>query len=236
MRNLTNPAIPVATLAQSQCEVHALSQQLIHCHEMERAHIARELHDDVQQILYGLSLNMAPSPRMPQQSPSIEEVAQWRQLVEEAMGHLRALTLRLRPAVLQSGGLIAELRSHIDRLAMGESANIQLKVGADIERLPLSTELACYRIIQEALNNSLKHSKASLVTVSVACNDHRMTITIADDGIGFDVAQAGAQAGRTGSMGLMSMRERASIIGGSVEIHSAPGQGATVFASIPMER
>lgn len=234
MRNLSNYSLPDAPLAQARLEVHALTQQLIRCHEMERAHIARELHDDVQQILYGLSLNMVPSTKLPPQSPSIEEVARWRQLVEEAMAHLRALTLKLRPAALESEGLVAELRVHIDKLRMGAAATIQLNVGTHIKRLRPATELVCYRIIQEALANSLKHSKAPLVTISLVCTDNLMTITIADDGSGFDVAKIHARAHRSGHIGLMSMQERATMIGGDVEIRSAPGRGAMIIASIPV--
>ena len=233
MRNFSRPTTRSASLAQSQLEVHALSQQLIRCHEVERAHIALELHDDVQQILYGLSLTMMPARSFPQQTPSIEDVARWRQLVEEAMSHLRALTLRLRPAVLESG-LVAGLRTHIDRLCAEASAHIELNVGTDIKRLPPATELACYRIIQEALANALKHAKASLVTISLVCADQLMTITIADDGGGFDVAKARTRAQRRGNIGLMSMRERAAMISGNVEIHSAIGRGAMVIASIPI--
>lgn len=234
MQNLTNPASSGASLEQAQLAVHSLSQQLTRCHEMERAHIARELHDDVQQILYGLSLKMMPSKRLPQQAPSIGEVAQWRQLLEEAMGHLRALTLGLRPSVLGSQGLIAGVRNRIERLRAGASAHIQLKVGPNIKRLSPAGELACYRIIQEALTNSLKHARASLVTVSLACTEHFMSITIADDGSGFDPAKAQARAQRSGNMGLISMRERAAIIGGNVEFRSAPGRGAMILASIPI--
>ena len=233
MRTTFSVAAPSASLEQSQLEVHELSQQLIRCHEAERAHIALELHDDVQQILYGLSLKMMPAGQLPQQTHSIEEVARWRKLVEEALNHLRALTLSLRPAVLEYG-LVAGLRGHIDRLCAEASTNIELNVGTDIKQLPAATELACYRIAQEALANARKHAKASLVTVSLVCTEQLMTITIADDGGGFDVKKARTQAPRRGNIGLMSMRERAAMLRGNVEIRSDPGRGAMIIASIPI--
>jgi PAS domain S-box-containing protein len=233
-RDVTDQLIAEASLAHANRELHRLSQQLMVAHETERSHIARELHDDVQQILFGLLLSMLPSSQSPAEGPSEERVRSWRLLVEEAFEHLRSLTLSLRPPVLNDRGLVAELRAHVDRLCLTSSQDIRLDVGPHIGRLAEATELACFRIVQESVANALRHASALMVRVSLRRTAGALVITIRDDGCGFDVAAASARAGPAGKIGLLSMRERAALMGGDLAVQSFPGHGSIVRASIPI--
>jgi PAS domain S-box-containing protein len=231
-RDVTAQSLAEASVAHANLRVHRLSQQLMVAHEAERSHIARELHDDVQQILFGLSLSMRGAPRDTGEAASDERVATWRRLVDEAFDHLRNLTLDLRPPVLDAHGLVAEVRAHVERLRLTMSRDIRLHVGPDIGRLAAATELACFRIVQEALANALKHSHASVTQVSIGRADDALGITISDNGCGFNVEAAEARAGRGGNIGLLSMRERAWLVGGHLGIRSS-AEGTTVQVSIP---
>lgn len=231
-RDVTAQSLAEASVAHANLKVHRLSQQLMVAHESERSHIARELHDDVQQILFGLSLSMSGAPRAAGEVASNECVATWRRLVDEAFDHLRNLTLDLRPPVLDAHGFVTELRAHVERLRLTMSRDIRLHVGPNIGRLAAATELACFRIVQEALGNALKHSHASLIKVSIGRADDALGITICDNGCGFDVEAAEGRAGRGGNIGLLSMRERAWLVGGHLGVRSSD-EGTTVQASIP---
>jgi PAS domain S-box-containing protein len=134
-RDMTDQIHAEASLAHANIELRRLSQQLIMAQEKERGRIALELHDDVQQILVGLRMNMELSMRAQAPHASIDLIASWVNLVKEAIDHLHELTVTLRPQVIGGRGLASELSSHIDRLALGQDQNIDLEVDANLGRL-----------------------------------------------------------------------------------------------------
>jgi signal transduction histidine kinase len=160
----------------------------------------------------------------------------WIELVQEAIDHLHLLTIALRAPVIDERGLPATLRLYIDRLSLAQGQNIVLETGADVGPIAPDVALACLRIIQEALANAVKHSAAKNLRVSLKRVNHDITVSIRDDGVGFDVQLARARAKDAGSVGLLSMRERAALAGGFFKIDSSPGHGTSVCASFPAER
>jgi signal transduction histidine kinase len=139
----------------------------------------------------------------------------------------------LRPPVLDNRGLAEALDEHVQRFE--QEHRVAVDVDLEFEgRLPPELETILYRIVQESLNNVAKHARAKQVTVTVdRVEDGTVRLRIGDDGVGFDASDAGRLL-REGHFGLAGMRERASLVGGAVEVHSQPGQGTTVEARLPV--
>jgi len=232
-RDLTNQIQAESLLSQANTELHRLSQQLLSAHEAERSHLARELHDDVAQILTALSLHMAGGRNAESESPTNESIKTWQGMVHEVLGRLRALIENMRPPALDQIGLAAALRAHIERVRSITGMHIELDVAADLGRLPSEVELSCFRIVQEAIMNAVKYADAKLLRIRLRRTERSLEIAIADDGRGFDVTSTRTDAVRGGSVGLLSMRERALLVGGQLEVVSEPGRGTEVRATLP---
>ncbi len=229
-RDMTDQMNAEASLAHANTELRRLSQQLIMAQEKERDRIALELHDDVQQILVGLRMNMESSLQPHTTSPSDNSVTAWITLVRNAIDHLHKLTVTLRAPVIGERGLEAEVRAHVNRLSLAKDQNIDLELDPNVGRLAPDLELACFRIVQEGLTNAIKHSGAKRLHVSLKKTHQDLSVTIHDDGVGFDVPIARARALKAGSIGLLSMRERAALAGGRLEVKSSVGHGTYVRA------
>ena len=199
--------------------------------ERERSRIARELHDDVQQILVGLRMAMESSPRIHGDPPLSDTINTWIALVREAIDHLHALTISLRAPVIGERGLATELRAYINRLALGKDQDVQLDIGPNLRPFTPDLELACFRIVQEALANAIKYSGARHLKVRLLETGDYLAVSVSDDGVGFDLSAARARAIDAGNIGLLSMRERAALAHGQLEVRSAVGQGTQVHAS-----
>jgi PAS domain S-box-containing protein len=190
----------------------------------ERTRLARDLHDAVSQTLFSASLIADVLPRIWEKDAGegrrrLEEV---RQLTRGALAEMRTLLFELRPAALAD----AELADLLRQLAESVTGRARVPVSTRMEgqcRLEADTKIAIYRIAQEALNNVAKHSGAVQAQVVLICTPGRVEMHIQDNGRGFDVSEAGGK-----SLGLGIMRERASAIGASLDIHSDPGQGTEV--------
>ena len=143
------------------------------------------------------------------------------------MQEMRSLVFELRPADLESEGLVATLEKHVDVLQRVHGADIALEVAGD-RRLDPRVEKELFRIVQEAIGNALKHAGASSIRVRVQV-DGRALLSVTDDGAGFDAVAAPA---RTRRLGLTSMRERAEALGGTLAVHSRPGAGTTVSVEV----
>jgi two-component system sensor histidine kinase UhpB len=223
-----------ASLAAANVELQRLSQRLLSAQETERAYIARELHDDVLQTLVGLRLGMEAGRQPVSAAPSPGLVESWKVLVQEAIDHLHDLTSRLRPPVFDERGLAAGLHAHVDRVAAMSGRDIHLEIAGSPGRLSPATELACFRIVQEGLANALRHSQANHLGVRLTRTGKHLSVSIRDDGTGFDVAATRSRAAGAGRIGLASMAERAALVGGELEIESSPGAGTVVHASLPI--
>jgi signal transduction histidine kinase/DNA-binding response OmpR family regulator len=214
-----------------------LSRQLVVAQEDERRRLARELHDEIGQALTAAQLNLQGLLTLRDVRELPGRLEDSMALIESLLQQVRALSLDLRPSMLDDLGLVPALRWYLSRQA--ERAGFQAQLFAEpLEpRLPAELETTCYRIAQETLTNIVRHASARQVVVELRQSDGELRLTIRDDGAGFDVRAARARAARGASLGLLGMQERALLVGGEVTIESAPGQGAEVRARFPlMER
>jgi signal transduction histidine kinase len=203
----------------------------------ERNRIALELHDATAQTLFSISLAAGTALGYLETDPlrAGEELATVRQLAGNAATELRALIFALRPPSLDRDGLLPTLRKQLDLL--GRTHALEVALDADgVVALPPEVEADLYRVAQEALNNVVRHASATSVSVRVeqvarADGGSRVTLTVADDGAGFDPQ---ARSIRGHRLGLTSMLARAARHGGSTQVTSAPGRGTTVTAEIPI--
>jgi signal transduction histidine kinase len=234
-RDVTEQCDVEASLVLANSRIADLTEQLIGAAERQRKYIAAELHDDVQQILVGLRMNMAGSRRRPADTLPSDLVREWIDLVQMAITHLHDLTVVLRKPVVDNQGLPGAMRSYVSKLPLAPDQKVVFETDAKVGTLAPNVALACFRIVQEGLANAVQHSGAKNLLVRLKSAANRLTVSIRDDGVGFDVSDARARAADTGSIGLSSMRERAALAGGRFEIRSTLGQGTRIRASFPME-
>ncbi|WP_433078286.1 sensor histidine kinase [Dactylosporangium sp. CA-052675] len=195
------------------------------------ARLARDLHDSVVQTLYGISLGAGTAAELLYGNPAHAEASlAWiKETATAGLTDLRGIILRLRPETLGGAGLAAALRSAFDTLhATPGRAGWGLQLDADPPVSP-QVEEALYRIALEALGNAARHAEASQVTVRLAGDDSRVVLEVSDDGVGFTPS-----ASFPGRLGLHSMRERALLLGGTLDIISAPGSGTVIRAALPV--
>jgi len=210
-----------------------LAQRMLTVQETERHSIARDLHDDLGQILTAIKINLraAGALRLRRGRKLAESAA----LVEEAIDHVREAALRLRPPILDDLGLAPALRWYVGRQATAAGLAFHLDVTAleDI-RLPQSVETTCFRLAQEAITNVIRHAHARYLEISVSIAAGELEVVIHDDGTGFDVDAARSRAAAGTSLGLLSMEERVSLAGGGLVIESTPAHGTTLRAHLPL--
>jgi signal transduction histidine kinase len=192
----------------------------------ERNRLARELHDSVSQKLFGLVLSAESAATLLDRNgeEARAELERLRDLAQEAMEELRSLVFELRPPNLESEGLAAALRKHVDVLRRVYRREITVDVTGSLRRAP-ELEREVFRIAQEALQNALRHADAARLEVDLEAVDGRLRLTVRDDGVGFDPQASGIRSRR---LGLTSMEERAEAIGGTLAIESRLGEGTTV--------
>ncbi|MET9800097.1 GAF domain-containing sensor histidine kinase [Streptomyces sp. NPDC006368] len=197
----------------------------------ERSRLAHELHDAVSQKLFSLRLTAQAAATLVDRDPDRAkgELQQVAVLAAEAVDELRAAVVELRPAALDEDGLVHTLRTHVQVLDRAHSAHVTFE-SRGIRALPAAQEEAMLRVAQEALHNALRHSGAGHVAVSLVRRGQGALLTVTDDGKGFDPRSI-RRAGR--HLGLVSMRDRSSGIGGSLTIQSAPGKGTTIELEVP---
>jgi signal transduction histidine kinase len=184
----------------------------------ERNRLARELHDALTQSLFGLRLRLEAG-----------DTTGARTLLEDIFGELRSLILQLRPPDLERDGLAASLAKHLEVVGRTHGIATHLDVGP-LGEVGEDSEQALFRIAQEAVTNVVRHAAADTVTVVVERGDDTVTLMVTDDGQGFDPADHAISSRR---LGLVSMRERAADLGGSLAIESTKGSGTSVRARIP---
>ena len=192
----------------------------------ERSRLARDLHDSVTQSLYSQMLYSEAASRQ-LATGDVKEVSQHlrilRQTAHQALQEMRLLVFELRPPVLDEEGLVAAIDTRLEAVEGRSGQHTELIADGDLHLSP-EMESNLYRIVQEALNNVLKHADAHKVIVSLTQNGNIVTLEIIDDGSGFDVSSSQSLA----SFGLKGMRERVSQMGGVIEVHSKPNEGTRV--------
>ncbi|OGN72261.1 MAG: hypothetical protein A2X25_00945 [Chloroflexi bacterium GWB2_49_20] len=222
---IENARLLEASLA-GEAEVRTLSTRLAEAEENERRRIARELHDQVGQSLSALSINLnIMLTQIPEYLPGFKRrLEDSLMLIDQTTDHIRSLMSELRPSVLDDYGLKAALDWAAGSVA--SRTNLKLLVEGECNRFSSRVEIALFRIAQEALVNISRHARARTVKILLTQTGPDFSMSIKDDGVGFDPTATPAN-GKSG-WGLRLMRERAESIGGSLQVESAPGQGTTI--------
>lgn len=215
-------------------QLSRLSRRLFEAEETERRHLARELHDRIGQNLTALSLNLTlahselPAEVETKLSGRFKDCES---LVYYTAQLVRDIQIDLRPPGLDELGLVAALSEHA-RTVSGRSQLAITVTGAELApRLGPASEITLFRIAQEALNNVVKHARASEVQIALEARPDALILSVADNGCGFDAAAPPAQPSR--SLGMVGMRERAQSLGGTLRVEAAPGKGTRVIVEAP---
>ena len=224
------------TVRRNEEMLRALSQRLVEAQEAERGRVALELHDRITQLLCAILVrSQTLADKLPaRDGPSKREAIKLREMLGKAAEEVEHISRNLRPSVLGDLGLAAVLRDTTTEFADRTGVSVKLACVQLTARLPADTELTLYRILQEALKNVEKHSRARHVRVHLTQRDAFVQLAIKDDGIGFDPDHHPAKRKGKGGLDLFSMRERASYVGGVLNVNSARGKGTTVLAQIPL--
>jgi PAS domain S-box-containing protein len=198
----------------------------------ERQRLARELHDSVSQALYGIGLAAQTARALVERAPaeSIRPLDYVVSLAQTAMAEMRALIFELRPESLENEGLVAALGKQASALSARHGIPIDAALGAEPD-LPLAGKECLYRVAQEALHNAIKHARPARVQLRLGGTGGQVTLEVHDDGRGFNTG-----ASFPGHLGLASMQERTAKLAGRLEVESAPGEGTTVRAVVPLPR
>ena len=232
-------AIDNATLYDEVQQSGKLRGELLHrvvsAQEAERKRIARELHDGTGQTLTALGLTLAAAADRIDSDPDAvrRQLVDMKQMNAQVLQEVHNVISDLRPSILDNLGLVPALRGHISAFESRTGIQAQLIVQGKSTRLKPEVETTIFRIVQESLTNVIRHAEAHSVLVQVVFAGDGVEISIHDDGRGFDVERALAGEGGHAAWGLLGIHERASLVGGTAELNSAPDQGTTVRVSIP---
>jgi two-component system sensor histidine kinase UhpB len=212
----------------------ALSRRLIALQETERRNVARELHDEFGQALTAVKMNLSAMKRAPDSVASRRRIDDSIQLVERLVHSVRALSLNLRPPLLDDFGLQSALKWYVGEQAKRSGIEIRFIAPPAIPRTDPAVETTCFRVAQEAITNVLRHSKATSASVELRTDGEFLLLMVRDNGVGLDpvAVQAQAQAGH--SLGWAGMQERVSLAGGQFECESAPGSGTELRVRLPL--
>jgi len=211
--------------------LRALTGRLIEAQEKERRRLARELHDGLNQQLAMLAVELGMlASKVPEGTAMVrDQLFRLRDRAEGLSNDLRHMTHQLHPAALEHLGLVSALRSHCAEFSRQEGMRVWFHVNADVRSKNSDVDVCLYRIAQEAIRNAAKHSHAKEAWVEIGQQRDVIRLSILDRGIGFDSRTLNAGRG----LGLVSMRERAALISGSLTIKSAPGEGTCVEVRVP---
>lgn len=222
----------ISRARQHRAEVAAydLSRRLLHAHEEARTRLARELHDDVTQRLAFLAITAGRIEQGTAERSPAETAREMREGLVRLSEDVHALSYRLHPSILEDLGLTAALQAEGERFSRQESIPVAVKWRDLPAALPHHAALCLFRVAQEALRNAVRHARASTIEVSLRGLDGGVQLAVQDDGCGFDPAHQRSRP----SLGLASMRERVQLLGGELDVDSAPGHGTTIVAWVPL--
>jgi signal transduction histidine kinase len=213
-----------------------LSRRLLDIQETERRYIARELHDEIGQTLTAARLNLQALGRLKNRDAFERKLSEGLKILKLALNQVRNMSMDLHPSVLDDLGLVPALRWYADRET--RLGNFKVRVQAEDldQRLDSQLELVCFRLVQEALTNAMRHAHATQVDIEMSFEGENLILFIQDNGRGFDVPKALAKAEKGHSLGLLGMRERVSLANGKFEIQSEINSGTRVCATLPFRK
>jgi signal transduction histidine kinase len=221
---------------QAQDALQMFSRQLIEAQEDERRRIARELHDQIGQVLTAVKMNLYTVQRVCNGTEEGAHIKDNIEAVDEALRLVRDLSVDLRPPLLDDLGLVTALRWYVDRYAKrtGIAAEVIVELHDPNERFSREVETACFRIAQEALTNVVRHARATDAAVTLRKEGSILVLSVKDDGVGFDHEALQRRAPRAATLGLLGMQERAHAAGGVLEIHSRISKGTEIRLKLPL--
>lgn len=225
-------------LKQNRKQLHDLSARLLRSQEDERRRISRELHDELGQALTVMELNFNQLEKTV--SRHLKQIDRDRlhdtiKLIDHLEQQVRELSLELRPLMLDELGLVPTINWYVDRFRNRTGINVSTTVAEIDENVPDSMATAVFRILQESLTNILRHARADTVGIDLQNGDGLLTLTITDNGCGFNVAEVLNNPEPVQKVGLVGIRERAELLSGSFKIQSRPGSGTRLTVKIPCE-
>lgn len=203
-------------------------RRVVEAQELERARLARELHDETGQALTSILLGLKPLERTAESAEARASLDSVRELVISTLQDVRRLAVELRPAALDDFGLVPAVERLTETFREQSGLRVDLETQLGEDRLPSEAETTLYRVIQEALTNVVKHSAAKRVSILLQRKNNAVVAVVEDDGRGFDPKDT-----RTDALGLSGMRERVLLAGGRLQVESNPGAGTTVVAEVP---
>ncbi|MCM3870031.1 MAG: PAS domain-containing sensor histidine kinase [Pyrinomonadaceae bacterium] len=224
------------TLRKNEEARNELLRQLGAAQEQERWRIARELHDQMGQRLSALMLGLKSLTISSGQQPAVEQLGQLIEITNQLVEGVHTLAWELRPLVLDDLGLITALRTYLDEWANRAKIPVGFFDQGLADRLPADIETTLYRVVQESLTNILKHADAKGVSVILEQRENNVSLIIEDDGKGFDVPNVWCAPLKDRGLGLLGMRERVMLGGGSLNVESTPGVGTTIFVRFALAK
>ncbi|RME70509.1 MAG: GAF domain-containing protein [Chloroflexi bacterium] len=237
-----------AAIAIQNARLHenvlAERDRVIAAEEVARKKLARDLHDGPVQLIAGLNMSLDFCRKALDKDPSLvaKELEYMQELAAKASHQMRTLLFELRPLVLETQGLAAAIRVFIDRRQkdIDQAARLSFEIetpnpDGELSRLDEKTEAAIFAIVQETVNNAIKHAEAQNITVRLVETPTALYATVTDDGKGFDVEEVLKNYGHRGSLGMVNIRERTELIGGDLSIKSEAGKGTRITVSVPKD-
>jgi PAS domain S-box-containing protein len=218
-------------LHESADRLQHLSRRLLAVQEEERRHLSRELHDEFGQLLASITMHLqaARISAGPAVQPNLDESIA---LLQRAGAQVRSLALELRPMLLETAGLGVTLRWLADQYQ--QRTGVITQVAGHVPDVSGEVAIACFRIVQEALTNVVRHARAKHVWIELGQSEGLLELMVRDDGEGFDVPRMLERAASGGNLGLIGMRERVEILGGQLEVNSQPGHGTRIRVLLPL--
>ena len=209
-----------------------LTTRLVEIQETERRHIARELHDQIGQVLTGLQFMLEASKNQSGETYK-SELSEAQETVSGLIEQIREMSLDLRPAMLDDIGLLPTLLWHFERYTKQTGIRISFHHNGITKRLSPNVETAVYRIIQEALTNVARHAQVTEAFVHLTLRNNILGVEIIDHGVGFDL---GVDTSKWSTAGMAGMRERANMLGGYLVVKSAQNTGTQILAMLSLDR
>lgn len=220
-------------LRESQHQLQALSRRLVEVQELERTLIARELHDQIGQTLSAVKVNLEAIHREVEDPALLTRVSEGIAAVRRAVEQVQTLSFELRPSLLDDLGLAAAVDAYVKRQTEPAGLSLALAISVD-GQVSKEVEAACFRIVQEAVTNVVRHAAARRLEVDLRADGSCLRLAVRDDGVGFDARTLQGTAPVERRLGLVGMSERAQYVGGELEIESRPGAGTLVCARFPL--
>jgi len=232
--SLDNAAL-YETLRERGEHLKKVLAKVLSAQEEERRRVSLELHDVIGQALTALAMGLERlGQSRAEEWPKLHaEIDALHRLSTDTLADLRRLSLALRPSALDDLGLVPAIRRYADQYLGTAGVAVRITAEGSDARMDPSTEVVVFRVVQEAVNNIARHSRATKATVAIAHSDDSVVAIVEDNGIGFDSTRVSSN-GSSGGLGLVGMLERAELVGGTLSITSKPGHGTTVRLEIPL--